>query len=98
VFVGPGLNLPATRVKSAERTPLFVAGNIKRMRTSDRPRPCTRFRFQVPRLCPLVSFGIAEAVADPPPRQVGEFPEPLTTHLDLSCNLVQVDALYSTLD
>ena len=78
--------------------PLFVAGNIKRMRTGNGQRTCSRFRFQVPRLRRVVSFGIAESVADPPPRQVGEFPEALTTRLDLPCNLVQVDALYGTLD
>jgi hypothetical protein len=45
-----------------------------------------------------VSFGIAETVADPSARQAGEFPEALTTQLDLERNLVQIDALYGTLD
>src|SRR5437660_11581929 len=85
-FVGPRLNLPATRVKGAERTPLFVAGNIKRMRTSDRRRPCRRFRFQLPRLRRGVYCGIAQSAADPPPRRIGEFPEALTPHADPPCN------------
>jgi hypothetical protein len=45
-----------------------------------------------------MSLGLAESVADPPPRRVGEFPKALTTHLDLPCDLVQIDALYGTLD
>src|ERR1039458_6623727 len=35
-LVGPRIDLPATRVKGTERTPLLVGGNIKRMRTGPR--------------------------------------------------------------
>ena len=97
-YVGPRLNPPAARVKGAERTPLLVAGNIKRMRTSDAQPPCSRFSFQAPCPCRVVSFGLAEPVADPPPRQIGDVPQALTTRLDLPGNLVQIDALYGTLD